>query len=122
MDTGFQLLAASINAGQALADDGQGFNGRQIRGTGRQMFAVLAEAREDGLGFEAAWKKARRSLLPPRTGDRNLAAGISIDLRLEAEIKAFWRAAYEGLVAEDLDDLAEGRQLAEERLAILFGD
>jgi hypothetical protein len=121
METGWQLLAESINTGRALAPDGNGLDGDRIRGPGPEVIAVLIQSRAQGADFETAYLKARRALLPPRTsGSRKLRASVAFDLHCLQELKPYLRAAYEG--GQPLDfELAESREMCERRIDALLG-
>lgn len=116
MDTGWQLLAESINSGRALRADAAGLDGVIVNGPARQVMAVLFESRLEGRDFESAWKKARRSLLAPRTSTTTLSARVQEDLDALQEIRPQIQAAYE---ARDptVDELAEAAELVDRRLA-----
>lgn len=118
MDTGWQLLAESIHSGRALRDDADGLDGIAVRGPARQVMAVLVKARLEGRDFEAAWKKARRSLLAPRTSTTGLSLMVQEDLDALNEIRPQIQAAYEAREPTD-EELAAAAELVAQRLADL---
>ncbi len=71
----------------------------------QQVFAILAEAKRDGLAFEAAWYRAMESLKPERSCPPHIRKVLDEERDLLREGKPFWRAAYENrdLAAEELE-------------------
>lgn len=71
-----------------------------------------------GQDFEAAWKKARRALLAPRTSTTGLSMLVQEDLDTLNEIRPQIQAAYEARNPTPAE-LAEAAEMVDRRLADL---
>ncbi len=77
--------------------------------------AVLAEAKRDGVPWEAAWFKAMETLKPTRKCSTAIRESLSRERELLRETKPWWRAGYEdGEVSAE--EAAAAQSAAEKRL------
>lgn len=61
----------------------------------QQVFAILAEAKREGLAFEAAWYRAMEALKPEISCPMHIRRVLDEERDLLREGKPFWKAAYE---------------------------
>ena len=77
------------------------------------LFAVLAEAKRDSIGWEDAWFLGMEALRPPRSSPKAMRNALAEERALLQETKPWWQAAYEG--REVLADEFEQVQARSER-------
>lgn len=72
------------------------------------LFAVLAEAKRDGLEWEQAWYLGMEALRPPVSSPKAMRNALAEERALLQETKPWWQAAYEGreVLADEFEQVS----------------